>query len=119
MSETTERIKKALYSYGHMLKNAYIPNHKKKKIHMTMKGLERELAKLEKEEKIANMQARIAGTHAKIAKLKIQSKPPPSALMKWLTESPDYLGSTSKGGKGGKQRRSNNSNDGFGLDFKW
>lgn len=114
MSSTTKRIKAALSSYGHMLKNTYIPSHKKKQIRVTMKGLERELARLEKEEKIAQMQHKIAKTRTNITKLNAQSKGPSaySKLEKFiLSGSPDYWG-------GGKGKRRGGGMD-FGLDWNW
>lgn len=120
MSNTTERIKSALSSYGRMLKDTYIPSHKKKKIRTTMKSLERELARLEKEEKIANVQSRIAKTRANIKKLNSQSKGP-SAYSRFekiiLSGSPDYwgqMGGSGRKSKGGGRRRSGDFMD---LDF--
>lgn len=120
MSNTTERIKSALSNYGHMLKNAYIPSHRKKKIRTTMKSLERELARLEKVEKIANIQNKIAKTRANINKLNSQSKGP-SAYSRFekiiMSGSPDYWGQMGGGGNRSRGRGRKRSGGMLDLDF--
>lgn len=120
MSNTTERIKSALSNYGHMLKNAYIPSHQKKKIRTTMKSLERELVRLQKEEKIANLQNKIAKTRANVNRLNSQSKGP-SAYSRFermiLNGSPDYWGQMGVGGNGGRRGRGRKRGGGGMLDL--
>lgn len=125
MSGATERIKNALSSYGRMLKDTYIPNHKKKQIRVSMKKLERELKTLEKEEKIANMQHRIAKTRANISRLNQQNRGK-SGVEKVFDiiagGGPDYLGTGNKNSRGNKAVRAGKKvyrGMNFDLDWKW
>lgn len=113
MSSVTNKLKQGIAAYGKMLKNAYIPSHKKKEIRMTKKRMERELARLESETKLENARLRLETTRARLNKVQRVSRPQ-SGLMKWLSDSPDYLGIQGGGRRGGSRRR---SKDPFDLGF--
>jgi hypothetical protein len=116
MSGTIERLKHGIKSYGMMLKNAYIPSHKKKAIRQSIKSMEKEVIRLQALEKLENARLRIDTTRARINKVRLQNKPAQSGIMKWLTDSPDYLGL--QGGKrGGGGRQNRRRNNGGGIDL--
>lgn len=95
MSNATERIKQGLKAYGHMLKNTYIPSHKKKKIRQTMASMQRELKRLQKEEQLETLRYKIAKKQQNISKLRGQTGGG-SAYKRFenmiLKDSPDYWG---------------------------
>lgn len=125
MPKATEQIRKALVSYGKMLRNAYIPQKKKEEIKLTMKQLNAELKRLEKEEQLENARYKIAEKRSNIAKLQAANKKPQSGFMRWLNESPDYLGLERKSSqriqqnkqRSGPKHSINNDNFGFGFNF--
>jgi len=116
MSGTIEKLKHGITAYGKMLKNAYIPSHKKKEIRQTIASMEKEVKRLQAIEKLENARLRVDTVRARANKVRALAHPK-SGFMKWLEDSPDYLGTQGgKGGgrKGGGRRR---NNDGFNLDF--
>jgi hypothetical protein len=119
MDGTISRLKQGIKNYGMMLKNAYIPSHKKKQVRQTIKQMEKEVIRLQALEKLETARLRVDTTRARINKIRSVVKPQ-SGIMKFLTESPDYLGI--QGGKGGGRRpsgrrRNNMGGSDFGLDF--
>lgn len=99
-----EKLKHSLTAYGKMLKNAYIPGHKKTEIRMTMARMERELKRLQKEEMLERKKLQIEKTRSSIAKLRGSQRQGGGigdAIERVLGPSPDYLGLS-----GGGRRRS-------------
>lgn len=113
---TIEKLKHGIKSYGMMLKNSYIPQHKKKQIRQSIASMEKELKRLQALEKLENARLRIDTVRARQNKVRGTQRKGgiTGALESVLGPSPDYLGLYGKKGGGGRRR---NNDGGIDLGF--
>lgn len=87
-----------------------------------MRQLKTELKRLDREEAIETARLKLTNKRIHINKLRQQNKSPMHPVLKWLTDSPDYLG-TQKGNtnhnKTKKIPRHSINEDNFGFGFKF